>query len=372
MNLPGIEAATRILTFACCLTALVPISGLPETARAQPADTASQDPAVVMTDLGAVRGVLHDGVRTFKGIPYAAPPVGDLRWQLPQAPRAWHATLDGTNYGSACPQVARYGLTEASDNENCLSLNVAVPIAEGQEARRKLPVIVWIHGGAFVGGASGLYPLDYMARSGHVIVVSLNCRLGVFGFMAHPSFEATHNGGYGIEDQRFALRWVKRNIAAFGGDPDNVTLAGESAGAASVCSHILAPEETAGLFQKAIVQSAGCVTTLPTVAEAGRTGERVAALVGCDDLATALACLRKKPVKELLAAATEVGGANIMAFAPATGAKTVPQPGAEAITSGRFVRVPVVNGGNRDELRLYVAYDIQAGETVTKDNYRDI
>jgi para-nitrobenzyl esterase len=335
------------------------------------AGTAS-DPAVVMTDKGAVRGVIHNGVREFKGIPYAQPPVGELRWSLPKAASPWSGILDATKYKNACPQLQRYGLTEESDNEDCLYINVTTPYSGRSDLKRKRAVIVWFHGGAFVGGSSALYPLDYMARAGNVVVVSMNYRLGIFGFTAHPAFDADHNGGYGLEDQRTALRWVKKNIAAFGGDPNNVTIAGESAGGAGVCMHILAPEETTGLFHKAIVQSAGCVTPLPSIEDGKKIGKKVAALIGCSDDATALSCMRKKSVKELLNAATTVAGSSIVTYMPVIGAKTVPLPGAKAIPAGKFVHVPILSGGDRDELRLYVAYAVQAGQSITKDNYADL
>ncbi|MCC7024478.1 MAG: carboxylesterase family protein [Thermomicrobiales bacterium] len=326
------------------------------------------DDAIVPTESGPVRGVIHDGVREFRGIPYAKAPVGDLRWERPQPPAPWEGVLDATAYGSGCPQLSRYGLTEAGEDEGCLVLNVTTP---AQPSATPRPVIVWIHGGAFVGGSSALYPLAALALAGDAVVVSMNYRLGVFGFMAHPAFDAATSGGIGLEDQRAALRWVQRNIAAFGGDPGNVTIAGESAGGAGVCMHLIAPEETSGLFHKAIVQSAACEQPLRTVAENEALGLRIAALAGCGDAQTALACLRAAPVKTLLKAGAAAAGGDLTAFSPSIGNETVPRQGAEAIRSGNFARVPLLNGGNQREMLLYVAYDLQAGASITTETYDD-
>lgn len=319
--------------------------------------------AVVKTHVGSVRGTTDENVLNFKGIPYAAPPIGELRWALPKPVEPWSGIRDATHFGNGCPQVQRYGLTEAGYNEDCLFLNVTVP-RDGKGMDSKRPVLVWIYGGAFVGGSSALYPLAQLAAGGDAVVVSFNYRLGVFGFMAHPGFTAEANGAFGLEDQREALRWVQRNIASFGGDPGNVTIAGESAGAASVCMHLMAPKETSGLYQKAIIQSAGCVQNLRSVQEASLIGEKVSKKVGCADSANSVACMRSKPVKELLEAGAEVAGSDIMTYAPSIGTPTIPKQGLEAFSTGDFVHVPILNGGNLKELLLYVAYAAQAGQPI--------
>jgi para-nitrobenzyl esterase len=345
---------------SCLAMAAVGILLLPFATRA--------DPLLIATDRGMVRGAAGPGVLSFKGIPFALPPIGERRFAPPEPAAAWTGVLDATEYRSACPQLSRYGLTDASDDENCLYLNVTVPAAP-RSSTKKRPVLVWIHGGAYVGGSSNLYPLEYLSRTGDLVVVSVNYRLGVLGFISHPALPAAHNGSLGLEDQREALRWVKHNVAAFGGDPSNVTLAGESAGAASVCMQLLAVDESRGLFQKAIIQSLGCGVHLDSVAGAGRSGEEIARLVHCNDAATVIACLRSKSIRELLDAQVTVGQANARAYAPSVGSLSVPRQGAEAFSSGRFLHVPIINGGNRDEMRLYVAYAIAAGQAVTAESY---
>jgi para-nitrobenzyl esterase len=325
---------------------------------------------MVKTDKGWVVGTIGNGVLEFKGIPYALPPMGNLRWELPKPVNHWNDVYDATRYRSACAQLERYGIPESSESEDCLYLNVTVPAPGDQPPKGKRPVFVWIHGGGFVGGSSGLYDLSEFAKSGDVVVVSMNYRLGVFGFMPHQGFGTGFNGAYGLEDQRAALRWVQENIEKFGGDKNNVTLAGESAGASSVCMHLLAPHRTKGLFHKAIIQSGGCAFKLRPVLEGSeKVGKRVAEIVGCTG-DNALECLRKASVKELLNAGQTAAASDLMAFVPTYGTEALPHQSDWALATGQFRQVPMINGGNRDELRLYVAYNLIAGQLTTHDNFK--
>lgn len=219
---------------------------------------AQADP-VVHAPAGGVRGTEAAGVHVFRGLPYARPPVGDLRWRPTEPLPAWPGVREATDFGAACMQPASPFANHAAVSEDCLFLNVWTP-AEAARA----PVIVWIHGGSLVSGAGSeaIYDGANFARRG-VIVVSINYRLGALGWLAHPGLSAETpdnvSGNYGLMDQIEALRWVRRNIGAFGGDPDNVTIAGESAGALSVL-YLMAAPEARGLFHRAIAQSAYMIT----------------------------------------------------------------------------------------------------------------
>ena len=235
------------------------------SADAPPAATEALVGEVVATGSGDVRGAYTDdnAVVAFKGIPFAAPPVGDLRWAPPTAPAAWEGERDATAYSDACLQVQSeegfYAQGPMPHSEDCLYLNVWAPSGA---VDAKAPVMVWIHGGAFVAGSgnSPLYDGAALARKG-VVLVSINYRLGLFGFFAHPALSAESpkgaSGNQGLKDQIMALAWVRDNIAAFGGDPGNVTIFGESAGSMSVC-YLASSPVAKGLFQKAIGQSGGC------------------------------------------------------------------------------------------------------------------
>ena len=313
---------------------------------ARPGDAARP---VVVTSTGAVQGVERNGALEYRGIPYAAPPVGNLRWSLPQPAVAWSGVRDASAFGNACPQTRRYALTEASLTEDCLTVNVSAPPGLAPGAR--LPVLVWIHGGAFVGGSTSLYRLDKLAVQGRMVVVSMNYRIGLLGFMAIRGIDADFNGDLGLEDQRYALRWVQRNIAAFGGDPGNVTVAGESAGGGSTCMHLISPGRVQGLFHKAITQSAGCLQPMPTLARSIDDGDpaspmwkKVAVEVGCGGAADVVACLRATSVEKLLAAQDRLS-VGIMALGPVVENGTVPANGADAARAGAVMRVPLLMGG---------------------------
>ncbi len=305
-----------------------------------PASAAAHGP-LARTDTGVVRGFTADGADKFLGIPYAAPPVGARRWKAPAPAARWHGIRDATRYGSRCPQLPSSN-GAGSENEDCLFLNVYRP---EHRQHGKAPVLVFIHGGGLLNGSGDQHDGALMARTNGIVVVSLNYRLGVFGFLAHPSLSAEApddaSGDYGVLDQQAALRWVHRNVEGFGGDPRRVAIAGESAGGWSVCAQLASPL-TRGLFSAAAIQSGSC--TSQPLPEAESAGTTFAEAVGCDDAA----CLRSKSVHDLLAAT-----AGQQATSITSGGRELPIPPADAIASGRFNRVPVINGSNHDEGRTF-------------------
>ena len=275
-----LTSALRWLAMGCCFLASVAgATGTPSN--------------LVVTEQGAVQGVTTAQGREFLGIPYAAPPVGALRWQPPQPAARRQQTLIADRFANNCPQFGTpFGLQ--SFNEDCLFLNVYTPrVGSGL---RKDPVMVWIHPGAFQFGESNDWDPRKMVDRG-VVVVTLNYRLGALGFLAHPALTAESrdrsSGNYGLMDQQAALRWVRRNIARFGGDANNITLFGESAGGLSVHAHLASPKSK-GLFERAIVQSGAYSIDTPSLTTAEATGLAFGSLVGC---ATQDAqCLRNVPV----------------------------------------------------------------------------
>ncbi len=314
----------------------------------------------VETLAGPIEGAASAAGQAFLGIPYAAPPVGELRWRAPQPVAAWTKPRPATELGPTClqnlsldAQVGRHGTGPLLGQEDCLTLNVYAPPAAGSGQGR--PVMVWIHGGALLLGSSGQYDPSVLARNTGALVVTINYRLGALGFLAHPALRGhPGEGAFGLLDQQAALRWVRANIASFGGDPRRVTLFGQSAGAWSTCYQMASPE-AAGLFSRAILESGACITSetsLPAAsAEAG--GERMASALGCDG-PDVLACLRGKPAEDLAGALAErdgVTGPN--SWAPATGLDVLPLAPRDAFAAGRFNKVPVIDGTNRDEGRLF-------------------
>lgn len=321
------------------------------------------DDHIVSTDKGAVQGVSSNGVLRFLGIPYAAPPVGALRWQAPATAASWSNVRDGSAFGAHCAQLASpFGV--ASSSEDCLYLNVYTPTT----GPGPFPVMVWIHGGALVTGESDDYDPSALVAQG-VAVVTLNYRLGPLGFLSHAALSAEAggaSGNYGLMDQQAALRWVKTNIASFGGDSANVTVFGESAGGLSTFSQIASPM-AAGLFQKAIVESGSYNLTPPNLATAQGWGANFSNGAGCSDQSAA--CLRALPVATVLAnaAALQVSGST----APTVDGKVLTKTLVDAFTSGNFNKVSMIAGTNQHEYSLLsaVTIDVMLGHPVTAAVY---
>ena len=319
--------------------------------------TAAASPGlVVATSGGLVRGVAAESTHQFLGIPYAAPPVGGLRWQPPQRAERWSGIRDADQFASACAQPAGL-LNPLSTAEDCLYLNVYAPAKRAHDN----PVMVWFHGGALTSGSGDLYDATDLVRDG-VVVVTINYRLGALGFLAHPALADSPggpSGNYGLMDQQAALRWVARNIAGFGGNPGNVTIFGESAGGLSVLSQLVSPGAR-GLVDRAIVMSGAYALTQRSLADAETAGQTFAATVGCADQSAT--CLRDLPVSTLLASQNP-------SYEPNLDGRVLDRSIGPALATGQFSRVPVVNGTTLDEWRLFVAASELAGFPVTADNY---
>jgi len=322
---------------------------------------------VVRLDSGQVSGVVDGGVTVFRGIPYAAPPLGDLRWKAPQAVKPWSGVRACTVFGAECPQVVLGGKNSSAarqpQSEDCLYLNVWTPAKSSSET---LPVMFWIHGGAYVmgRGSAPLYDGKKLAEHG-VIVVSINYRLGALGFLALPQLteESGHgsSGNYGLLDQQAAMRWVQSNISAFGGDPERVTIFGESAGAMSVCAQMTSPLSK-GLFRQVVSESSLFIdrgllmhATRP-LAEAEGIGERFAADVGCGDAPDVLAAMRAKPVGELISESllTEPGLfiADVLFMPVVDGWVLLEEPG-KVFAQGKQHAAPLLIGSNSEEGNLF-------------------
>jgi para-nitrobenzyl esterase len=353
----------RLLALAFCVL-LVGGCGRGTGDSAEPGST---NAGVVRTTAGLVRGITASDYRFFAGIPYAAPPVGPLRWQPPEPVPPWSGLRDATRPGSRCIQDTETDVERGDGtSEDCLTLNVWTP-PPSKEAR---PVLVWIHGGGFINGSSDVYDARRLTNLGDIVVVTINYRVGALGFLAHPALgPAGKVGNYGFADQQAALRWVRDNIANFGGDPGEVTVAGESAGGISVCDHLVAPG-SAGLFRAAIIHSAPCQAQ-GTRAEAEKVSLNYAAKAGCGDSTTAARCLRDLPVSKLHKPPYYFRyGKDLLLTGPITGTDALPVDPISGFANGRAARVPVLIGTDRDEATLFLAaWMLQLGESFTAESY---
>jgi len=344
----GVTLNRWILAICVCLLTISYGSG---------AADANGSPVVVTTS-GPVEGSLEDGLNVFRGIPYVAPPVGDLRWP-PQPVTPWVVTRQAKAFGPQCPQFF-FGIPVG--NEDCLYLNIWAP---AHPPAGGLPVMVWIHGGGHTQGSGDggpsfidgqpIYGGQHLARRGDVVLVSFNYRLGPFGFLAHPALtgeEPSHpsSGNYGQEDQIAALKWVRDNIARFGGDPHNVTIFGESAGGVSTSLHLVSPQ-SAGLFHRAIIQS-GAADRRPTLGPVEAQGGAFALVLGCSGAPDVPACLRTKSRNEVLTALPLPAGfifGQGAFWGPIVDGYVIPDQPLNAFYSGHFSQAPLIIGNTANE-----------------------
>jgi len=307
----------------------------------------------IRIEQGILNGDTEDNVQVFKNIPYVAAPVGEMRWRAPQPGPSWSGARDATEFGPICPQNTTQYTKDLKQSEDCLSLNVWTRNAT---SAAKLPVMVWIYGGAFVTGGSAVqfYDGTDLAKRG-VVIVSFNYRLGELGFLAHPALASEHTrddatGNFGLLDQIAALKWVRANIAAFGGDPNNVTIFGESAGGMSV-NDLIASPMARGLFTKAISESGLGLNEIPTLAKAEQASTDWGTAMGVTGTdAIALAKLRALKVEDILkhrAMDKTEGG-----IAPFIDGKVITDQVSVLFAKGEIAKVPYIAGSNSNEASL--------------------
>jgi para-nitrobenzyl esterase len=364
--------------FALAIVGLLAICGA--TLCSEVTAFASTKYVTVVTESGPLRGISQSGEHRFLGIPYAAPPVGALRWMPPQPRGKWQGLLDATRFGSVCPQLGA-DPSKVLGNEDCLFLNIFTPNQESESQGQSqdsgnqgqsgddedgLPVMVWFHGGGLATGAGSDYDPSPLVHRG-VIAVTVNYRLNVLGFFAQSALDAEGHprANYGLMDQQFVLGWVRRNIQAFGGDPNRVTIFGDSAGGLSVHVHLASPT-AAGLFQRAIVESGAYSSFAPylamgTVADAEPDGDNFAASIGCTNQSAK--CLRARSAS-MLVEARPFGDAIV-------DGEVITQPPHDAYLAGTFNRVPVISGTTHDEWRLVYGFIEEASGPATDAAYAD-
>ena len=325
----------------------------------------SSGPTMITTDKGPVQGSVIGQTRAFLGIPYAAAPTGPLRWKPPQPPAAWTTTRDATQTGPYCPQLENLGTSPmAGTSEDCLSLNVWTPLAVSSAGR---PVMVWIHGGGFTLGSGSDPGFDgqSLSEATGAVIVTLNYRLAALGWLAHAALDAEDpahpaSGNYGFMDQRLALQWVKTNVQAFGGNPANVTLFGESAGGISTCLHLVSPKSQ-GLYHQAIIESGPCGIANSTKAAQEAQGVQFATALGCTDPSTVLTCMRSKTPDQVVTALPDktglIAGPGATWFPYADGVELPDQP-QKLLDQGSFAKVPVLMGTNKNEGTLFFALGV--------------
>jgi len=337
-------------------------------ATAAPASAKLQSGTLLHLVDGDVQGTVNGNTRQFLGIPFAAPPLGALRWRPPAPAIPWTGVLQATAFGPACAQLESVQ-GPASANEDCLYLNVWTP---EPAPRKPLPVMVWFHGGGNSQGSAGdpvpfpgvaglFYDAHVLAAERNVVVVTINYRVNVFGFFAHPGLagedpDYPYAGNQGLLDQRAALEWVRTNIRAFGGNPKKVTIFGESAGSQDVCLHMVSPGSR-GLFHRGISESGGCTTRQQTAAEGAASAEDFAAAVGCGATSDPLGCLRQVSAADLLAHLPQTGAGSAVSsfgFGPVVDGGFLPDQPRTLYDAGKFAKVPYILGSNADEGTLFL------------------